>query len=254
MTFLISHKATLADTLVVDPEHAVEKVLSNYIQRKFIESISGEKSAPFTDTVFEIQESKRTLLEYYKNNVISFFIPAAYTAMAILKRDAFQFSSVDLHADYAFLQDLFKYEFAYDVDNTSEYNVRKCIKAFIDDAVLSPHPTLPDTYNLTAAGYKKLNLFAGFLKTYLESYLIVLKVFMRYSKSAISSKDRLKKIQSRGARMFKRGEIQRKESLSKINYANAVDLFTYNGIKGSEDAEAINMYADKIQEYLSRLP
>jgi Glycerol-3-phosphate O-acyltransferase len=43
MTFLISHKATLADTLVVDPEHAVEKVLSNYIQRKFIESISGEK-------------------------------------------------------------------------------------------------------------------------------------------------------------------------------------------------------------------
>jgi len=254
MTFLISHKATLADTLVVDPEHAVEKVLSNYVQRKFIEPVSGEKSFPFTDTVFEIQESRRTLLEYYKNNVISFFVPAAYTAMAILKRDAFQFSSADLHADYAFLQDLFKYEFAYDVDNTSEYNVRKCIKAFIDDAILSPHPTLPDTYNLTAVGYKKLNLFAGFLRTYFESYLIVLKVFARYSKSAISNKDRLKKIQSRGTRMFKRGEIQRKESLSKINYVNAVDLFTYNGIKGSEDAEAINLYADRIQEYLSRLP
>ena len=121
------------------------------------------------DQVFTVNENKRPNLEYYKNNCVAAFIPAAYCAMAILRMDAFQFASADLVVDYRFLRDLFKNEFAYDVDRSGEFYVRKSIKAFINEAILMPHPTLPDTYNLTSAGYRKLKLFARFLTAYLES-------------------------------------------------------------------------------------
>ena len=126
------------------------------------------------------------MLEYYKNNCISFFVPAAFTALAILEKDAFQFSASDLQEVYLFLQDFFKYEFAFDVDKATDFYLRKTIKSFIDDAVIIPHPTLPDTYNITSAGFRKLKHYSRFLKTYFESYWIVLSYFRRNPQSGES--------------------------------------------------------------------
>lgn len=249
MKYLSSQNAKLADTLHLDHAYAVESVLNDYIKRKFIERITKEKEMPLADALYRINESKRPHLEYYKNNCIAFFVPAAITALTILVKDSFQFSTTELHDDYLAVQYFFKYEFAYDVDRTAGYYVRKNIKAFIDDAILMPHPTLPDTYNMTSSGFRKLKLFSSFLKTYFESYWIVLNFFMQHSQNSIKPKDRLKKIDAIGNRMYKQKEIERKESLSRINYSNGIDFFTTNGVKGSEDEEKIEYYTNEIQRY-----
>ena len=152
-----------------------------------------------------------------------------------------------MHYGYAFLQDFFKFDFTRDIDHTPEYFVRKNIKAFIDDAILIPHPVLPDTYNLTSSGFRKLKRFSGFLKTYFEAYSPALYFFKTYPQNAVKPKDRLKKILTRGNRMYKVNEIERKESLSKIYYQNAIDYFTSQGIKGSENKEKIDYFVERIQ-------
>ena len=73
---------------------------------------------------------------------------------------------------------------------------------------------------------------------------------MRNPQESVKAKDRLNKIAARGNRMYKRKEIERKEALSKVSYQNAVEFFTSKGIKGSEDSEKIEMYADAIQKAL----
>ena len=251
MNYLLSQKVKLADTLLMDQLNTLEHVLDTYVQRKFIDKVSENPEALLTAALFKVNENKRPNLEYYKNNCISFFVPAAITAIAILAKDAFQFSATDLHDDYKFLQYFFKYEFAYDVDKTPEYFVRKNLKAFIDDAVLMPHPKLPDTYNLTSSGFRKLQLFSRFLKPYFESYWIVLNFLMKNSQNSMKAKERLKKIETIGNRMYKSKEIERKESLSVINYSNGIEFFAYNGIKGSDDNERILVYADAIHRYLN---
>ncbi len=253
MNLLYSQNAKLADTLLMDHVRAADQVLNTYIQRKFIERIAKDKDEELADVLFKVNESKRPNLEYYKNNCIAFFVPAAITALAILVKDAFQFSASDLHDDYNFLQYFFKYEFAYDVDRTSEYYVRKNLKAFIDDAILMPHPSLPDTYNLTSSGFRKLKLFASFLRTYFESYWIVLDFFKQYPQNSLKPKERLKKIDAIGNRMFKQKEIERKEALSRINYSNGIDFFTTNGVKGSENFDKIESYSESIQKYIDYL-
>jgi glycerol-3-phosphate O-acyltransferase len=254
MNYLFSKGATLADTLLMDYTHAIKYVFDSYVQRKFIERVPTDKNGqPFAEQ-FVVNENKRPILDYYKNNGIYFFIPAAFTALAILEKDAFQFSASELQESYKFLQDFFINEFAYDVDKTPEHFLQKNIRAFMDEAVLMPHPTLPDTYNLTSAGFRTLKLFSGFLRTYFESYWIVLNFFMRYPKDFIETKDRMKKIQSLGIRMLKRKEIWRSEAISLINYKNAADFFTSHGIKSADDSEKIEFYAGKIKRFLEYLP
>ncbi len=253
MKHLSSQGAKLSDTLISDYKHAIEQVFESYIQRKFIEPVYKGKISHHNIPEFSANANKRPAMEYYKNNCISFFVPAAITALEILKIESFLFQSFDLHSGYAFQQNFFKYEFAYNVDKTPEYFVRKSIKAFIDDSVLVPHESLPDTYNVTSGGLKSLKLFSNFLKPYFESYLVVLNFLKESSQKGIDVKDKIKKIQALGNRMYKINEIERNEALSKVNYANALDFFANKGIKGSEDTNKMAFYEDAVQKYLSCL-
>jgi glycerol-3-phosphate O-acyltransferase len=248
--FLCSQKAKVADTLMMDPPRACEQALEDYIQRKMIELPGSEKSMPSEAAQYLLPAPKRLQLEYYKNNCIAYFVPAAFTAAVILEKDAFQFSATDLHDRYRFLQNFFKYEFAFDLDASAEHFIRKSIKAFIDEAILIPHATMPDTYQITSAGFRKLKLFARFLMTYLESYWVVLNYFKQTPRNESNGKDRLKKIQAMGKAMLKDHELVLAESLSKINYDNGISFFTTNGVKGAENSEKIEAFEQTIRNYL----
>ena len=253
LRYLNAQEAKLADTLHLDQDYAIDSALEAYVQRKFIEPFPGQKKSPKSETRYRVNVNERTSLEYYKNNCIAFFIPAAYTAAEIINRDAFQFSAADLHQGYRFLRRLFKFEFAYDTQINAERNVRRCIKAFIDDAILMPHQTLPDTYNVTAAGFRKLKYFSGFLINYLESYKIVLYYYKRQSRSSKNNKERLKKIEAVGKRLYKRKEVVRKESLSPVVYQNAIEFYNSRGLREADDTDHINYYAEAIDRYLAKL-
>ena len=247
------HGNKLADTLIMAPDHALKQAFEAYVQRKFIEPLSKKDDNEDDTARFRTNAEKRPSLEYYKNNCVACFVPAAFTALAIFQCDAFQFISTDLHISYRFLQDLFKYEFAYDIEQPPEFYVRKSIKAFIDDAVLMPHPTLPDTYNITSSGLRKLRLYAGFLKAYFEAYLIVLTQLNRQKSSDVGYKEQAKKFAAQGARMLKRSEISCPEALSRVTFKNALSFFNNRDIECNEDEKEARPYEDAIKRYLGLL-
>lgn len=259
MNYLSFRGVKMADTLYIDRQGAFETVLDTFISNKYIEkSVTSNKGGTPPNPIFKIHESKRPNLEYYKNNGVIFFAPAAYTSLSILALDAFQFTAADLHGHYAFLKDFFCKEFIFDPTEEIEPAIRKNLKAFIEDAILTPHPTLPDTYNLTSAGFRKLNLFAGFLTAYFEAYWVVLNFYLRYTKGPIlEHKNYTKKIQALGSRMYKRNEVLRNEGLSRGNYKNAVTFFTHQGLlnpENEEDKQLLELYMEKVQLYRRCLP
>ena len=253
LTLATAQSAKLADTIILNPDGAMEYAIDRYLSRKLLEKAPGDKDLPEDRPDYTVNPAKRSLLEFYKNNCIAYFVPAAFTALSILKKDAFQFNATDLHTEYRFFQDFFKYEFAFDLDRPPVYYVRKTIKAFIDDAMLMPHPTIPDSYQITSSGYRKLKLFAAFLQPYFESYRVVLHFLKSNRKEKLETKDKLKKIQSLGLQMVKNKEINLMESVSKINYANGLSYFSTNGIKNHANEAAISHYETRIQTYLNLL-
>ena len=254
LNHLYFYGTKLADTLDVDPAKAIEQVLHIYMQRKFVAPLDKKAAATEETPRYRVQNEKRPSLEYYKNNCVACFVPAAYTALSIFERDAFQFVATDLHASYRFLQDFFKYEFSYDLENPPEWYVRKNIKAFINDAILIPHPNLPDTYNITSLGFRKLKLFSGFLRSYFESYRITLDQLARQKEGDLNRKEQLKKITAYGNRLAKNGEVECKEALSGVNFRNALTFFQSRGIRCRDDEDAIDSYREPIQRYLKFLP
>jgi glycerol-3-phosphate O-acyltransferase len=122
------------------------------------------------------------------------------------------------------------------------------------DAIVVPHPSLPEAYNLTSEGYRKLKCFAGFLSPLFESYQVVFRYFQKTAAERHDPPQRLKQIQNLGGRMYKRQEIVYKEALSKINYLNAVDYCLKNGIRGREDTDRLEAHLDVMQACIKHLP
>jgi len=254
MSYLLSQGANISDTLIIDRNSAFQHVLETFTQNKMLEKSTTELStASSTNPLFKISDHRRPGLEYYKNNGIICFIPGAFTAMAILHADSFQFAGADLHGRYQFLSDLFANEFIQEDDQPVSGIIRKTLKTFIDDGILVPHPTLPETYNITSAGYRKLYLFAAFLAPYFDSYWVVLNYLRRLTKQPVFEvKDYIKKIQALGSRMYKRNEVARKEALTRLNFQNAVTCFSSHGLTHSE-TEAFEFFDQQLQSYRGHL-
>ncbi|MBU1194678.1 MAG: 1-acyl-sn-glycerol-3-phosphate acyltransferase [Proteobacteria bacterium] len=250
MNLLTFSNAELSDTLLINPDATLNSVITRFIQRNFIE-LADEDEGEITDnTLFIVKSNKRAILDYYKNSVIFFFSNFAYTAMAILEIDRFQFSSSDLAVRYKFLEKIFMDEFFYDEETTSEEEISRCLKGFINEGILVPDTQNADTYHITSAGLRKLKWFARFLHPFLESYKTALLYFEKYPADKYEGKERIKKIQAKGQKLYKAKVITLKESLSQITYTNAVNFYTKNGVSGSEDHIKIEYYKNIIDRLI----
>lgn len=249
MGLLHTQNTPLADSLIPDYDLAVEKTLSHYHGRKFIQRPEESTKGGSQTDVWRIVENRRNHLDYYKNISICHFVPAAFTAMAILEKDAFQFSATELHTTYRRLQELFSEEFHPDPVRPPAFIVRKTVKAFINMAILVPHPSLPDTYNLSSEGFRKLIFFAGYLEPFIAAYQTALVYFSKNRRNLHDRGKMLKHMLTTGNRMLKQGEIRVRESISKATYDNAINFFMKNDVRGSEDEENIRTQDRTLSHY-----
>ncbi len=244
--YLSLFNATFADTITKDYENGIKNSLASYEHRRLIEKLPGKEK-----TEYMVKTGKRKILDYYRNNCAYFFIPAAYTAAAILIGDKFTFAAADIKKTYRFLKKFFKNEFTYDQKKSSEYFIKKTIEAFIKEKIITESDTNKGEYQVSSKGLIRLKHYASFIKKFFESYLIVLLFLKNHNNKNYSAKALLKKIQSFGNKMYKTKKIQLPESLSIINYKNALDYFAYHGIKKSDqDQEKILIYQKKIIKFI----
>ena len=246
MTYLNFKGVDLSESLMLSPKNAVNHILNQFVQSKIIDSMQAVPNEWDDKDTLKLNKNRRMVIDYYKNNCIVHFIPAAYTAIAVLLRDSFQFQTADIMATYEFLSDLFQFEFTHDPDKTPDQFIRRSIKAFIEDAILIPHATLPDTYAITSPGFRKLKDFASFLIPFIESYWIVFKWLSQEPKKNMDPKTRIKKIVNFGEYLHKNRSISRMESLSNLNLENAIFYFNRSGLRGAEDTKLFHYYEDHL--------
>jgi glycerol-3-phosphate O-acyltransferase len=256
--YLKSQKVPEADSLD-DLNQAVEDTLNLCESRKLITPI--EKEEGLSDELglggYSIDETKRPLLEYYKNNILHFFLPAAMVSLAILARQGFEFNRAQILEDYYFLQDFFRNEFIFsDVD--PEAQVKQTLDYFDSRGVVINLDPREASYTLSASGLKDLAYFANLLFNYLESYWIVLRSMKYLQKKPRSEKEFLKRIQSIGQKLFKLGEVERSEALSEATFQNALKIFGEKGIllKKAPDGKGATTFSrpadEDAKEYYGR--
>jgi len=264
--YLQTQKVPRVDSLDNLPQ-AVEDTLTLCEARKLITPI--EKEEGLTDELglggYSIDETKRPLLDYYKNNIIHFFLPASLVSMAILAGQGFEFGREEILTDFIFLTDFFKNEFIFS-NLSPETQVEQTLDYFSSRGVVVNLDRDKARYTLSASGLKELAYFANLLYNYLESYWIVFRSIKYLQKKPRSEKEFLKRTQSIGQKLHKLGEVERAEALSEATFQSALKLFGEKGIvvkkapegKGATtfsrptDEDAKEFYGRQLARFLRR--
>jgi glycerol-3-phosphate O-acyltransferase len=262
----LQHQGIRMASRLQDLEMALHDALSLMEKSKWLELLADEDETDEEERIYTVEDSHRLHLEYYKNNIIHFLLPAAYIASAILAKEAFEFNLKGIEDDLLFFRNFFKFEFVYDADENLAETIDKVIAYYTSQGFVKRVESQNNTYRITHQGLKALSCFAGLLKSYFESYWIVLRATKYLTKKTLSEKDFMKKVNSLGNKLYKLELVERFESISRITFENGIKFFCEKGaIKKTEkhengkmqvsyedadNREAISHYSRMIDRYL----
>lgn len=218
------------------------------------------------EEVFTMEDGKRLTLEYYKNNIIHFLLPAAYVSTSILAQQTFRFSVGQVLEDVSFMKNFFKFEFVYDNELDDEKLVRDVLDTFERLGFLHRVGEGDQPYILAHKGLRAAHAFHGLLRNYFEGYWLVLRGLRYLQKNSYTEKDFVKKILGLGQKALKLELVERPECISKIIFDNALKLCIeknvvlkkLNGDKGKEaelspgadNRALIQFYSRQISRFL----
>jgi glycerol-3-phosphate O-acyltransferase len=218
--FVIKHGFPTAGTLA-DPEKAVQETLSLLVNWKavdFLEDVERKE-----ETFYYVEDDKKVELEYYKNNIIHFFIPHAFVAISLLSGTEEVKDLDSIMSDYVFLRDLFRKEFVFDEREDLRERLIPIIEDFRDSGYLMPAGE-DGGYKIAKLGFDKLPIWAALAKTFLESYWIVTKSIGKERHKRVKKGDALKSADYLGRRFHKLGLVEHSGALSRLNYQNAMSV------------------------------
>ena len=224
MDYLSSIDVRFSDTLR-RYQVAAGEALTNLMEEKLVLELKGEPEEYDFERVFYVPEDKRFNLEFYKNNILHFFLPASFVSTSILSRRGSGATIEQINEDYTYLRKLFKFDFIYDLKYSDTERINQVIEYLMENEIIRSKNGVIKVNNDEE---EKLVIFSGLIRNYLESYLVTLMSLPGYIEGDFKSeKDLLKRITRVGEKMYKRGEITRMESLSSINFKNALSLLTH---------------------------
>jgi glycerol-3-phosphate O-acyltransferase len=221
--YLASRKVSFAMTFA-DREKAVGEALHLFSQSGLISRMGAEEEEEeIEEVVYSLEDDKRMNLEYYKNNILHYFLPMSFVATAILTSSEDMVPINRINDDYSFFKRLFRHEFIFD-DQKSDLEEVKEVLSYLRDRGMIAGFDKDEKSWIEVKGRGRTNLlpFAGLIHNYMESYWVVIRGAYYLRKGPKAEKEWLKSIQGLGARMYRKGEIRRAEALSQSNYQSAI--------------------------------
>lgn len=222
--YLSTRKVAFAMTFA-DREKAVSESLNLFDQSGLISRMGAEddEEEEVEEIVYSIEDDKRMSLEYYKNNILHYFLPVSFVATSILASHEDMVPANRIRDDYAFFKRLFRHEFIFDDLKSDSEEIAEALSFLRDRGMIAGFDKEEKTW-IEVKGRGRTNLlpFAGLIHNYMESYWVVVRGCYYLRKGAKAERDWLKSIRGLGQRMYRKGEIRRAEALSQSNYQSAI--------------------------------
>ncbi len=221
--YLSTRQVKFADTFA-HRDRAITDALNIFDETDIISKIEAEEEEEeMQEVVYSLTDARRLNLEYYKNNILHFFIPLCFVATSMVKNPEDSMSLAKIMGDYRFLKGLLWNEFIFDENREDADDVTEALTYLHSKSMILTSRRDGEAWvEIKSKGEVRLKPFAGLIHNYLESYWIVIRSLVFLKKKPLSQKEWLAKIRSLGDRMFRKGEVLRAEALSQANYQNAI--------------------------------
>lgn len=249
LAFLEKYRLPTATSLE-QCDKAIGKSLDVLIKSNVVKALEDAEGA---ETFYYVDEEKKRELEYYKNSSIHCFLSHAFVALSLLTGKGEIKPGKDILKDYDFVKKLFRYEFIYDAETTSQEEIDE-VTAYFTDLLFIIRADADDGYRLTKLGFDNLPNWAALIKTYLESYWIATRSIIAKEKGGRKRSDPLKNMNYLGQKYHKLGVIEHLEAVSQLSFKNAIRVVNEDVLTGAEKSEEDRSRArDKLSKFSQQL-
>ncbi|MCA9530100.1 MAG: 1-acyl-sn-glycerol-3-phosphate acyltransferase [Myxococcales bacterium] len=172
------------------------------------------------ERIYRVPDERRVALEYYMNTLLHFFVPRAFVASAIMVSKGRPVSIGTLRGRVQEMSRAFKYEFMFRADAEFDENFAEALEAMLADGEIE---RVGERVRVTESkAGRSVPRYAAMLRTYFESYLLALRGAALLLDGPVSRKEWSKRTQALGRTMFLSGEIELRESVSKLKLDTAL--------------------------------
>ncbi|HEX9291539.1 MAG TPA: 1-acyl-sn-glycerol-3-phosphate acyltransferase, partial [Anaeromyxobacteraceae bacterium] len=190
------------------------------------------------ETIYQVVEERRSLLDYHKNAVIHRYVPIALIATALRASDG-NAPLDEVRAHTFWLSRLLKLEFMYRVGASFE-------EIFAENAAFLTRLGVVEEaggHLRTGAEREMLEFLADLLRPYLEAYRVTAEALLSLDRAAtgapLDKKTLVKASLEQGRAAYAAGRIALREALSKATFENAAEWFAQQGaLASAEDGRA----------------
>ncbi|MEI7591543.1 MAG: 1-acyl-sn-glycerol-3-phosphate acyltransferase, partial [Deltaproteobacteria bacterium] len=233
----LSNKNVMLSRTFDEEERMIKNTLQKFEQMNFISKISVDEEIDDGDEiVYSLDDKKRFTIEYYKNNILHFFLPISFFALSVIHHNDDKVFLRDVSTDYTFLKQFFRHEFIFDDNVSDEKEIAEVLSYLEANGSISRFGNEDASgVIVTGLGRKKMERFGALTKNYIESYWVVIRAVAYLKNKPLSEKDFLKRAMSLGNMLHKKGEIRRAEALSQANFLNAMRYLREQGLLIAED-------------------
>jgi glycerol-3-phosphate O-acyltransferase len=213
MNARVAHQLRVGDGRI--REDTIDEALALFLDARLIVS---HDTGP--EPIYTIDSERRIALEYYQNTIIHFFVPRALVAAGLLVDKEQWVGLPRLNDRVQQLSRLFKHEFIFRTDATFDEIFDDTIHEMAADGEIEIRDGhVQATEGLTR---QRLERYSVMLQTFFESYLLALRGAEIVLDGPIPKKDWYKRTLALGQQMYLAGEIERRESLSKLKLETAL--------------------------------
>jgi glycerol-3-phosphate O-acyltransferase len=206
---------------IFDDDGAVRKETIEEATRLFIDGKLMSRHGDDDDAIFSVPEERRIAIEYYKNNILHFFVPSAMIAAVVTRSDGEPLSETLLRERVRQLSRLFKFEFMYRADSTFEGIFDDALSQMLDAEELE---RVADRIQVAdGAPGQRVVSYAMMLRTYFETYRLAVRGVGVLLDGPMGKKEWIKRTMTLGQRMYLRGDLEQRESLSKMRIEGALE-------------------------------
>ncbi|MEM9071291.1 MAG: 1-acyl-sn-glycerol-3-phosphate acyltransferase [Myxococcota bacterium] len=192
---------------------ALDEAIALFEDAKLLRSVdaSGE-------VIYNVPDQRRLALEYYLNNLVSFFVPRALISAAMRASSDEAPTVRSLREQVRWLSRLFKYEFMFRADAPFDSIFGDALAGMVDDNEVE---WTGDTVRFGEAA-RHLDVYAAMLKSYFEAYLLAVRSLSNLDEDGMSRKEWVRRALALGQRMYLAGELELRESMSKPKLETAL--------------------------------
>lgn len=183
----------------------------------------GKKGrSSYLEEFYVLNEEQRMRINFYKNNIIHYFLPVSFYASAFLAagRGGESAGADAVRGEFLKLSELFSKEFVYTESMYDMAAAADGAEGFLEETGIVARDN--GTVRIAEGRMEELLGFARMIQDVLEAYFAVSSTLSAWGDSRIMKKDFMDEVRKGGVKRYHLGEIMFYESLSLPYYGSAL--------------------------------